>query len=136
MVLLKALAPNEVEPQQEVFRKRVSDFHSGVWCKTFDSTEHLVKYVDSALVTWLAEYWVRTQAEATRRTLPWLNRMLLVSTVPLVVLILVIASASVGSHFTNNSIIALCTVAATLGRSSVALLLAESKGSHIYEPRH
>jgi hypothetical protein len=136
MMLLKTLAPDEIEPEQEAFRKRVADFHSGVWCKTFDSTENLVQCVHKALVTWLAEYWVRKETEATRRTLPWLNRMLLISTVPLVVLILVIASASFGSHLTTNSILALCTVAATLGLSSAALMLAESKGSHFYEPKH
>jgi hypothetical protein len=59
-VFPKVLPPENVEPLQEKFRKKVGGFgNEGVWIRTFDSIERLKTEVRDSITFWLGDVFIK-----------------------------------------------------------------------------
>jgi len=72
------MRPEDIEPEQQDFLGRLTQFASGIWLKTFASSDELRVEVLRAMVAWLTSYWEASleQREADHTEASPFGRML------------------------------------------------------------
>ncbi|MEJ2310006.1 MAG: DUF4062 domain-containing protein [Gammaproteobacteria bacterium] len=74
MMLLSSVDESSLEPEQRRFRSRLEDFHTGVWCRFFRSSQQLVDIARDSLMQWMIEHLVQRDASSRKRG-QWLRRL-------------------------------------------------------------
>ena len=67
LLLFLKVAEATIEPAQQRFRDRISNFRGGYWCKSYASPDELVLYGLRSLMRWLCEFWAGVMEERSRR---------------------------------------------------------------------
>ena len=67
LLLFLKVAEATIEPAQQRFRDRISNFRGGYWCKSYASPDELVLYGLRSLMKWLCEFWAGVMEERSRR---------------------------------------------------------------------
>jgi hypothetical protein len=127
MFLRRESQKQVVDPRQQKFRNRVSNFSTGVWCKEFDSPTELVQLARESLVDWLSKFQAacRNQQRALRR---WLMRFALVISVGAGVGVPLLLIPLLRGFVTRNSIVSICIVAGFVVIACGVLLWTEIGG--------
>jgi len=97
MLLHKVAEETALDPRQQRFRERLTDFRTGVWCRFFDSTQELVSLARRSLTQWLVERFIQTKAAAEQRR-GWLRRL----TVPLAIAVVFVFAVVVAADFVSD----------------------------------
>lgn len=124
MMFVRQLTQAQVDPRQQKFIEAIRDFHSGVWCKFFQTPTELLTLVVYSLQKYLSESLNRYRGVISQ----WLNRILLPIAILVPVLLLV---AFLSSQFTQKSIIFGAIIAFLVEALCLVLLRLEVGGKHV-----
>lgn len=102
---VKTPEPNQaVDPEQQAFIDRISDFSGGLWCEWYETPAELVERARNALESWLVEFWAKAQrVEVELRD--WLQPYLLLASVLAVLALVAIVFTPLRDSLTPKSIL-------------------------------
>ena len=125
LAFIKNITPGEVlEPPQQAFIKRISDFGSGLWCKRFTTPGEFAEFVHLALQRLLIARYNELNARLGKQQ-SWATRILLAIAFLSVLVLVLIATTRLEQLFSTASIIGLSMVTALVVVLCGVLILRE-----------
>jgi|GEM_PF-2609497 len=127
MLLTKADENSSIEPNQQRFREKLTDFKEGTWCQFFSNTKELVSLVEASLTSWLAEYFSASKRKQNDRN-QWLAGIVLPLCIMIVCAYIALAAANVFYYLLPPSkLISLGAVTFSIVLLTFVLWLADSR---------